>query len=622
VALDQLDVEQLDRQANEARAAATSARQEADAAAAAATSLATVLPAVTAVVERRIELIEAQADAAATESVAELDALLERFQAHFVQLEAAAGAAVAERDAALEQRALREAELEEARRQLRERHEARDEAICSRCGKPLDEEHRAAELARAEGEVERAEAAAATARDRQAALVEAATTAVAARDEAIELRRQAQARRTQAQAAAQRLARVETATSKALSAAAFERWDDERRAQFVDAEGDRLPALLADLEAAAEAAATRAAETTQELSQAEQTARRAEEARAGAERRRVELRQVVDKAQAHVAAETRHAEVLLADVPEPWGDRARTHEEGLLDDFDQRRAALANAAAELAQLERAENELLGLRASVEQLEAQLSELPPTPIADGQLPLGDAAPVADPGRMVVAAEEALVAARAELAATDRELDDARLEVTTLRERDEARAATVAEQGRASSEARLAGRMVQLLSRQGLQGQLLVDATRALETLANEVLVTLTGGTLQLEIRFAEQRGRDELTVYARDFNAGGERTDAAFLSGSEKFRVCVAMAAAVGAYGSSRYKVESLIIDEGFGSLDEQRRGEMIDELRRLAGLLERVIVVSHQADFQNRAQFPHGYRLRRVDGETTVERYV
>ncbi len=196
------------------------------------------------------------------------------------------------------------------------------------------------------------------------------------------------------------------------------------------------------------------------------------------------------------------------------------------------------------------------------------------------------------------------------------------MAALRERDEARAAKLAEQGRTNRDARLAARMVQLLSRQGLQGQLLVDATRALEALANEVLTQLTGGTLQLEIRFAEQRGRDELTVYARDFNAGGERTDAAFLSGSEKFRVCVAMAAAVGAYGSSRYKVESLIIDEGFGSLDEQRRGEMIDELRRLAGLLERVIVVSHQADFQNRAQFPHGYRLRRVDGETTVERYV
>ncbi len=280
-------------------------------------------------------------------------------------------------------------------------------------------------------------------------------------------------------------------------------------------------------------------------------------------------------------------------------------EDGLLDAFDQRRAALAGSVAKLAAVEQAEAELTKLRASVEELSSQLAAVPD----DEQLSM-------------TSAEEALTAAREELTATERALGDARQQVAALREREEARAAKLAEQGRTNRDAHLAARMVQLLSRQGLQGQLLVDATRALEALSNEVLKQLTGGTLQLEIRFTEQRRRDELSVSARDFNAGGERTDAAFLSGSEKFRVCVAMAAAIGSYGSGRYKVESLIIDEGFGSLDEQRRGEMIDELRRLAGLLERVIVVSHQADFQNRAQFPHGYRLRRIDGETVVERYV
>jgi exonuclease SbcC len=151
---------------------------------------------------------------------------------------------------------------------------------------------------------------------------------------------------------------------------------------------------------------------------------------------------------------------------------------------------------------------------------------------------------------------------------------------------------------------------------------VRAARGLQRLANDSLRALTGGALELEITAEERRGRDEVVISARDSNAGGELTDASFLSGSEKFRVCVAMAAAIGTYSSRRAKIESLIIDEGFGGLDETGRDEMIDELQRLAQGLERVIVVSHQAEFHDRARFPHGYRLRRSAGATEVERFV
>ena len=177
-------------------------------------------------------------------------------------------------------------------------------------------------------------------------------------------------------------------------------------------------------------------------------------------------------------------------------------------------------------------------------------------------------------------------------------------------------------RAERAERLATRMATLLGRQGLQGQLLARATHDLELLANDTLRALTGGTLSLEIRPEERRNRDEIVISARDYDAGGEKTDAAFLSGSEKFRVCVAMAAAIGKYASGRASIESLIVDEGFGSLDEAGRDDMIDELQRLAQLLRRVIVVSHQGEFQDRARFPHGYRLHRTERTTEIERYL
>jgi DNA repair exonuclease SbcCD ATPase subunit len=602
---ERIDLVRLEREADDARSAASTASHEADACAGKAAALAGALPAIGVVVDQRTELAEAETDVHATGTVSDLNAELKRLAAQVRELETAASEAAAARDAAAELKATREAELGEARKQLQARHAAGDEAVCSRCGQPVDEEHRVAELRRAEGEVAGAEGAVGEARDRHSVLADAATAAASARDRAVEHRRGIDARRTEAQGAERRLKRARAAAAKAARAAAFKSWDDPRRRAFATADAQGLASTLAELEAELDELNGRAADSKQAVAQAEEAARLAEEGHGNAVKNRAELERALEQARTEAAWQRQHADVLLADVAPEWADRARKGEDDVLAALDARRAVLADAAAKLPALEQAEGQLAKLQAGVDALTAQLKAFPQAHRVS-----------------VASAEEALEAARDKLAATDRALNDARLEVAALKEREQARAAKLDERARTRRQARLAARMVQLLGRQGLQGQLLVDATRALEELANETLMTLTGGALQLEIRFAEQRGRDELSVYARDFNAGGERTDAAFLSGSEKFRVCVAMAAAIGAYGSGRRRVESLIIDEGFGSLDEQRRGDMIDELRRLAGLLERVIVVSHQADFQNRAQFPHGYRLRRVDGATTVERYV
>jgi DNA repair exonuclease SbcCD ATPase subunit len=171
-------------------------------------------------------------------------------------------------------------------------------------------------------------------------------------------------------------------------------------------------------------------------------------------------------------------------------------------------------------------------------------------------------------------------------------------------------------------RVTKRLGWLLGREGLQSQLLLQATRALERLANETLNQLSGGLLEVEIRRVPVRGQDELTITARDLSAGGETTAVEFLSGSEKFRVCVALAASIGKYVGGLGSVNALIIDEGFGSLDETGRDRMIQELRTLAIHLRRVIVVSHQRAFMDRTMFPHGYVLTRRDGATEIAKFV
>lgn len=73
----------------------------------------------------------------------------------------------------------------------------------------------------------------------------------------------------------------------------------------------------------------------------------------------------------------------------------------------------------------------------------------------------------------------------------------------------------------------------------------------------------------------------------------------YISGGERFRVAISLAVAIGQSISGGRTVDTLVIDEGFGSLDEVNRDLLVDELQRLSrDVLQggRVVVVSHQED--------------------------
>ena len=172
------------------------------------------------------------------------------------------------------------------------------------------------------------------------------------------------------------------------------------------------------------------------------------------------------------------------------------------------------------------------------------------------------------------------------------------------------------------------LADLLGPQRLQLHLLQDAQTGILRHANAILDRISAGTLRLELR------REELNVQGRaraesalDFVVfhqpePGQNAESAteiataqaifpaFLSGSQRFRVAVALALGIGRYaadGQGSARMESVIIDEGFGALDRVGRDEMLEELRVLGAELQRVILVSHQEDFA--AGFPNRYRI-------------
>ncbi|HWS83205.1 MAG TPA: hypothetical protein VN207_02995 [Ktedonobacteraceae bacterium] len=108
---------------------------------------------------------------------------------------------------------------------------------------------------------------------------------------------------------------------------------------------------------------------------------------------------------------------------------------------------------------------------------------------------------------------------------------------------------------------------------------------------------------------------DLLVYDRDTNQYSIPINLA--SRSQRFRIAVSMALAIGRYSNrAAHHIESVIIDEGFGSLDKAGRDDMMQELNTLGQQLARIIVVSHQDDFAT--TFANRYSFKLVDKASCV----
>ena len=73
-----------------------------------------------------------------------------------------------------------------------------------------------------------------------------------------------------------------------------------------------------------------------------------------------------------------------------------------------------------------------------------------------------------------------------------------------------------------------------------------------------------------------------------------------LSGGESFLVSLALALGLASLSSNRMKVESLFIDEGFGSLDPKTLNIAMDALERLHNEGRKVGVISHVQEMTER----------------------
>ncbi len=163
------------------------------------------------------------------------------------------------------------------------------------------------------------------------------------------------------------------------------------------------------------------------------------------------------------------------------------------------------------------------------------------------------------------------------------------------------------------------LAQALSKNGIQALIIEQAVPELESEANELLARLTEN--QAQVMFESLRdlksGGSKETLDIKISDAMGTRPYELF-SGGEAFRIDFALRIALSKLLARRSgtSLQTLIIDEGFGSQDEEGLVLIQEALHTIQGDFEKVIVVSHLPAMKH--QFPTNFVVRKGAEGSTV----
>jgi len=334
--------------------------------------------------------------------------------------------------------------------------------------------------------------------------------------------------------------------------------------------------------------------------------RRAQDARAG---------QVADLARTLAAAAGRREATLAAldrdrqALPEPWRPLADSATADQVSAFrrELERLDRGGIEARAARLREARTRAEATQAQLADLDGRLADVP----ADARRPPAELAALG-------------AAARADRDRLDRAVLDAGRVLDQLRRHRADRLALVADALAADKTSATAGRLAELLGPRHLQRHLVREAEEGILRFADDLLDRLSGGQLTLRLRKPEPDAEARAFDRALDLEAYNRETKQAisvpFLSGSQRFRVAVALALGIGRYAGRLHRpIESVIIDEGFGCLDREGLAVMIRELQNLRAHVRRIILVSHQDELAS--AFADGYKLEVRDGTTVATRF-
>jgi len=184
--------------------------------------------------------------------------------------------------------------------------------------------------------------------------------------------------------------------------------------------------------------------------------------------------------------------------------------------------------------------------------------------------------------------------------------------------EATDAIRAERAELEVRAAVAGQLSQHLKANAFEAWILDEALRVLQEGATEILADLSAGQYSLTL----DKNRNFAVV---DHRNASEVRSARTLSGGETFLASLALALALAdriaqLSANSAVRLESIFLDEGFGSLDPETMDTVEAAIANLAATGRVVGIVTHVRDLAERV--PVRYEVRKGPTTSTVEKVL
>ena len=227
--------------------------------------------------------------------------------------------------------------------------------------------------------------------------------------------------------------------------------------------------------------------------------------------------------------------------------------------------------------------------------------------------------------VAAAEGAVRSLRSRHTAMTSSLGEARQRLHYLDSLEQSRAERLLELDGVLREKGLYSDLAVAFGRNGIQAMLSGTAISEIQDEANRLLAQMTAGRMHVELKTQRERASGDGQIETLDVvihdNLGSRPYE--MYSGGEAFRVNFALRIALSRLLARRAgaRLESLVIDEGFGSQDQEGRDRLVEAIKSVQDEFAMILVITHLDDLKER--FPVRIDVqKRPDGSVIQTEWV
>jgi exonuclease SbcC len=164
------------------------------------------------------------------------------------------------------------------------------------------------------------------------------------------------------------------------------------------------------------------------------------------------------------------------------------------------------------------------------------------------------------------------------------------------------------------------LAEAFGKKGIQAIIIENAIPEIETDANRLLSRLTDNRMHVAL-VTQQKNKTGNVIETLDILIGDEvgTRNYELYSGGEAFKVNFAIRVALSRLLARRSgaKLETLIIDEGFGSQDDQSRDRLVKAIRSIQDDFAKILVITHFSDVKE--MFPTHILVSKVNGTSQIQ---